>query len=320
MKKILFCLAIALVFNAFILLPSNAQTTRIVIATGGTGGAFYPLGAGFAKIIEKNVPGVAVTVQVTGGAVENVRLVNGKKATLGFGMADTPFYAYQGKREFEKSMEVMQSLRIVMAGHVSVCHIVTRGDSGIQSMKDLEGKKVSMGDPGGATKQLAKLLLEASGLKNYKPLFSSYSEQVEELKDGNISAGFIQAGVPTSSVIDLTSSIPTRLLSIDSTILEKVLKEHPYYCKSVIKAGTYKRQDKDVMAIGCPTHITANKDTSPELIYAIVKALFEHIKELADVHPAGREYSLKIALNAISSTPPLHPGAEKYYREKNLIK
>jgi TRAP transporter TAXI family solute receptor len=295
-----------------------ASTQFMSIATGGTGGTYFILGSGMAKIIEKYVPNVRVSVESTAATIENVRLIAAKKVQFAIVMPDGAYFGYHGGREFKDAK--YPNLRSVLAGHASPMHFMVRSNSGIKSWADLKGKRIAIAPPGSAARFLAESTLEAYGLtnKDYKPMFLSHTEQSDALRDGTIDMSCIFAGSPVAAVVDLSMTHDITFLHVGPEELKKVLQVHPYCTEFVIKAGTYKGQKTDVKTFATPSIIITHADVEPELVYAFTKAILEHTPELKEIHPSGAEFDLEDAATGVAI--PLHPGAAKYLVEKGVLK
>jgi len=290
----------------------------ISIATGGTGGTYFILGTGMAKIIEKYVPNIKVAVESTAATTENVRLVAAKKVQFAIAMPDGAYFGYHGGREYKEAK--YPNLRSVMAGHTSPMHFLVKSTSGIKSLGDLKGKRVALSAPGSTAVFMAESTLEAYGLakKDYKPMLLSYAEQANALRDGAIDMACIFAGAPNSTALDLCSTHEITFLGVGPEEIKKVLKVHPYCKEFVIKAGTYKRQNQDVKTFATSSILITYAEMDPQLVYAVAKAIMENTPELKEVHPQGAEYDLADAAEGVAI--PLHPGAAKYLTEKGVLK
>lgn len=296
-----------------------AEKTTFSIATGGSGGTYFVIGGGIAKLVEKYMPGKKLVVQSTAASTENTRLVGAKKVDFAVGMPDSAYFGMKGEREF-KGKEKYENLRAVVAGHTSVLQGFVKADSGIKSMADLKGKKVALSAPASPSMYVAMAAMEAYGLKegDYKPIFMSYAEMADGVRSGAIDCGFVFAGVPTSSVLDLTTTNDIRILGMEEAKATEILKKYPYFSKGVIKANTYKGQATDLWELTAPAILLTHKDVSDAVVYEITKTILEHTKELGDIHPAGLEWNLEDAAEGVGV--PLHPGAEKYLKEKGVLK
>jgi TRAP transporter TAXI family solute receptor len=295
-----------------------APVQFISIATGGTGGTYFILGSGMAKIIEKYVPNVKVSVESTAASTENIRLIAAKKVQFAIVMPDGAYFGYYGGREFKDTK--YPNLRSVMAGHTSPMHFMVRANSGIKSLADLRGKRVALSAPGSTAVFMAESALEAYGLpkKDYKPMLLSYTEQADALRDGTIDMACIFAGAPASAALDLCTTHDITFLSVGPEEMKKVLKVHPYCKPIVIKAGTYRGQNADVQTFATSSILITYAELEPELVYTVAKAILEHTPELKEVHPQGAEYDLADAAEGVAI--PLHPGAAKYLMEKGVLK
>jgi len=222
------------------------QSNRISITTGGTGGVYYPLGGGMANILSKYIPGLQVTAEVTGGSVDNLKLLNTGKSEVGFSMVDAGWDAYQGLDKFKDGKV---NARTLMVLYPNKMHVVTIDGTGITKMSDLKGKRVSTGSPGSGTEIMAMRVLEAVGIdgkKDIKQERLGAAESFNAIKDRKIDAFFWVGGVPTAAVTDLaaTPGIKIKLVDHDEVVDAMNKKYGPLYVKSVIPAGSYPGQDK----------------------------------------------------------------------------
>lgn len=305
-----------LVFGIGAAMAAPAQF--ISIGTGGTGGTYFILGTGMAKIIEKYVPNVKVSVESTAATIENIRLVASKKVQFAIVMPDGAYFAYYGGRTFKDTK--YPNLRSVMAGHTSPMHFIVRSNSGIKSLADLKGKRVALSAPGSTAVFMAESAIEAYGFtkNDYKPMLLTYTEQANALRDGTIDMACIFAGAPAAAAVDLSTTHEVTFLPVGSEEMKKVLKDHPYCKEFVIKAGTYKGQKADVKTFATSSILVTYAELEPGLVYAVTKAILDHTPELKAVHPQGAEYDLADA--SVGVAIPLHPGAEKYLAEKGALK
>lgn len=290
----------------------------VSIATGGTGGTYYIIGSGMAKIIEKYVPNVKVSVETSAATTENIRLIAGKKVQFAIAMPDGVYFAYHGGREFKDTK--YPNIRAVMGGHSSPMHFIVLSKSGIKSLADLKGKKVALSAPGSTAVFMAESTLEAYGLTkhDYKPILLSYAEQVTALRDGAIDMACIFAGAPASSVVDLSMTQDITFLNVGSEEMKKVLKVHPYCKEYIIKAGTYRGQSADVKTFATLSILITYAELESDLVYAVTKAILEKTPEMKEVHPQGGEYNL--SNTALGMQVPFHPGAARYLIEKGVLK
>ena len=300
-------------------LPVAAQQpTRISITTGGTGGVYYPMGGGMANVLSKYVPGMTATAEVTGGSVDNLKLINAGKSEVAFSMADATWDAYQGVDKFKDNKV---NARTLMVLYPNKTHVVTVEGSGINKLSDLKGKRVSTGSPGSGTEILAFRILEAAGIDGKKDLKQERlgaAESVNAIKDRKIDAFFWSGGVPTAAVTDLAATPGIKMKLIDhDEVLDAMNKQYgPLYVKSIIPAGAYPGQDKPNAEIDVWNILITNDKMSDQMAYNIVKTLFEKKPELVAVHGEAKNIDLKS--QAAGSPIPFHPGAKKYLEEQGI--
>jgi len=293
------------------------KSVRLSIATGGTGGVYYPLGGGMANIISKYIPYAEATAEVTTASVDNCLLVGKEKADLALIMADVGWDAYMGKGKFKEKIP----LRSVAVLYPNNMHIVTLEGSGIDKVPDLKGKRISTGAPGSGTEVKGLRVLEAYGLdpdKDMKRDRLGASESAGALKDRKIDAYFWDGGIPTASVTDLgaTPGIKMKLIGHEDAIPRMRDKYGPLYVKGVIPAKSYPGQDGDVPIAVVWNILVCNEKMKEDVAYDIVKTLFDRKPELVSVHKEARHLSLEP--QAGGSPIPLHPGAIRYFKEKGL--
>jgi TRAP transporter TAXI family solute receptor len=303
----------------FLMVFSGAQAQNLSIATGGTGGVYYPMGGGLAAVLSKHVAGMSATAEVTGGSVDNLNLINSGKPYLAFTMADAAKDALDGDGKFKGKKVDLKTLLVLYPNRM---HVVTVESTGIKSMKDLKGKRISTGSPGSATEVMAFRLLEAAGLdkdKDVKRERLGVSESVNAIKDRKIEAFFWVGGLPTAAVTDLANSPGMKIAMIDHAgEVEAMNKQYGnLYFKDVIPMATYSGMPKDNQIASVANILVANGKMSDEEAYKIVKAVFDHKEELVRTHQEYATLSEKDQKSA--STPiPFHPGAAKYLKEKGI--
>jgi len=294
------------------------QPARISITTGGTGGVYYPMGGGMANVLSKNVPGLQATAEVTGGSVDNLKLINAGKAEVGFSMADAAWEATQGVDKFKDNKVNARTLLVLYPNKM---HVVTVEGTGIAKLADLKGKRVSTGSPGSGTEIMALRVLEAAGLdakKDLKQERLGAAESVNAMKDRKIDAFFWVGGVPTAAVTDLAATPGTKLKLIDhGDVVDAMNKKYgPLYVKSTIPAGSYAGQDKANEEVDVWNILVTNDKMSDQMAYNIVKTLLEKKPDLVAVHKEAENIDLKS--QAVGSPIPFHPGAKKYLEERGV--
>jgi hypothetical protein len=292
------------------------------IATGGTGGTYYPLGGMLAQLISNKATiggkKLSATAETSGASVANAQLLGRKDIESAFVAADILDAAYNGKGQFDG--KPLKNLRALGALYPEQVQLITAAKSNIRTFRDLKGKSVSSGSPGSGQWQLLGDLLEAYGMtrKDIGEDLSSFTQSVDKIKDGNLTASLITAGAPTSSITELANGHDIRIVPLAGPEMETLRKKQPYYAQVQLPANTYKGQPAPVDTLAVMAVWATHADMSNDMAYEVTKALYENTEILGQVHPKGKEISLKTALLSVSI--PLHPGAEKYYREKGLIK
>jgi len=296
-----------------------AQQKTIAIGTGGTGGVYYPLGGGLANILSKYLPGYQATAEVTGGSVDNLKLIATDQSELGFSMADAALDAYNGEDKFKGSKVAVRNLMVLYPNRM---HVVTIEGTGIEKMSDLKGKRVSTGSPGSATEVMAFRVIEAAGLDKDKDIRRERlgaAESVNAIKDRKIDAFFWVGGLPTAAVTDLGATPGVKIKLIDhADVVDKMnAKYGPLYVRDVIPAKTYPGQDKDNLQ-STVWNILVSSDKMPDdLAYAVNKIIFDHKAELVAVHGEAQNIDYKYQLKN-NSPIPWHPGAVKYFTQQGV--
>ncbi|MGI6142804.1 MAG: TAXI family TRAP transporter solute-binding subunit [bacterium] len=290
------------------------ETAFISIATGGTGGTYYPLGGAMAKIFNENIEGVNANAEATGASIANIQLIEDGDAQLALIQNDISYYAYEGIEMYSDKGK-QEKIRGMACVYPETIQIVAHGQSGINSIEDMVGKKIAVGDVGSGTEANARQILEAHGI-TYDDItvdYLSFQEAADNLRDGHIDAAFITAGFPTSAITEITLTSDVKLVPVAEDKIEAIKAKYPYYTGVVIPAGTYSNQDEDINTVAVMAMLVVPDDLDEELAYKMTKALFENLDDLKAAHDRGGDLSLETALDGMSL--PLHPGVEKYYDE-----
>jgi TRAP transporter TAXI family solute receptor len=296
-----------------------AQTkTRLAIATGGTGGVYYPLGGGIAALISKYIPGVEATAEVTTGSVDNMKLIHTQKVALAFTMPDTALDARDGKL---RGLSEKVAVCTLAATYANLMHIVALDGAGIQSVADLKGKRVSTGSPGSGTEVKGLRVLEAYGLtpRDFKSQDRlGVAESAGALKDKKIDAFIWDGGLPTAAVLDVAATPGVKIVLVPhgDAVARMNAKYGNLYFAAPIPKGTYRGVDVDTPVAIATNLLVAHEKMDEALAYHVTKLVLERTEELVAVHKAAREISLKTAM--LGSPIPFHPGALRYYKEKGL--
>lgn len=292
------------------------------IATGGTGGTYYPLGGMLAQLISNKatVGGqkVSATAEAAGASVGNARLLGNKEIESAFVAADILDAAYNGTGQFNTG--ALKNLRALGALYPETVQLITRADSGINSVRDLKGKSISSGAPGSGQYQLLTDLLRVHGMarSDVKEDSSSFTQAVDKIKDGNLHATLITAGVPTAAVTDFAQSHALKVIPLSGPEVAELQKQQPYYASVPLPANTYKGQTAAVPTLAVMAVWATHADLPEPVAYEVTKALYENTTIMGQVHVQGKNISLGTA-TAVGSVP-LHPGAARYFREKGVLK
>jgi TRAP transporter TAXI family solute receptor len=304
---------------ASLALVFTAQAQNISVATGGTGGVYYPMGGGLAAVLSKYVPGMEATAEVTGGSVDNLKLISQDQSYIGLVMADAGQDAYKGENKFKGNKVPLRTLMILYPNRM---HVVTIEGKGINKFADLKGKRVSTGSPGSATEVMAFRLIEAAGLDKDKDMNRerlSVAESVNALKDGKIDAFFWVGGLPTAAVSDLANTPGNKIKMIDNAYLVPAMnkKYGNLYVQDVIPKDTYKGMEADNHQATVQNILVANENMDEKTAYNIVKAVFDHKADIVAVHKEALNFKLENQKKDASPIP-WHPGAVKYFAEHGI--
>ena len=292
------------------------------IATGGTGGTYYPLGGMLSQLISNKATTsgkkITATAEAGGASVANAKLLGNKDIESAFVAADIMDAAYNGKAQFNGAP--IKNLRALGALYPETVQLVTREDMNINSLKDLKGKSISSGSPGSGQYQLVTDLLRVNGMArtDVKEDSSSFTQAVDKIKDGNLNATLITAGVPTAAVTDFAQSHKLKVVPLAGAEIQALLKDQPFYTQVDLPANSYKGQTQAVPTLAVMAIWATHADVPENIAYEVTKALYENTDTMGKVHVQGKNINLKTAM-AVGSVP-LHPGAIRYYKEKGLIK
>jgi hypothetical protein len=286
----------------------------LALATAGTGGVYYLLGGSIAEIWSRELPEHIVVAEVTGGSVENLSLLMSDQVAVAFSMGTNALGAYTGSNSFEGG-ETGQVLGLV-ALYPNVLQLASLEGSGVESLSDLVGRRVSVGAPGSGTEVGARTLLEANGIdyEDFAPQRLNFNETANGIRDGTVDAGFWSAGPPTSSIMDLATVRDMHMIPLSDDEVARTAAVDPTVRRDVIPAGAYRGQDEDVPSLSTPNLLVVRADMDDELAYSLIRELLEAQPELAQVHPVARRISAEYTLDV--SPIPLHPGVVRYLREQ----
>lgn len=323
MKQKRLIMSLVLVVALFFAGEGFAANANLLFATGGISGTFYPLGGAIAQVWNKKIPGLNVTVQATGGSVENVRLLGSKGAEVAISMNDIAFYGYSGLEVFQAKNEKYTNYSAIGNVYPDVIQIFSRKDSPIRKIADLKGKKVSVGAPGSGTEISARQILGVNGMdyknrKDINPLYLSYAESADQFKDNHVDACYFVVSVPNGALQDINVMNPVQFLEIDDAMFAQIIKSYPLYSRFEIQANAYHGQAKPVKTIAIFSSIFVRNDIPEDIVYQMTKVMYEENAAIAQAHAAGKFLKLETATGGIPV--PFHPGAIKYYKEKGILK
>ena len=291
--------------------------SQIAIATASAGGAYYPVGVGLSEILKKAFPNMSVSVEVTGGTVENPGLVNLGDCEIGIANSDMAYFALVGETPFEAEHPNLKGWINGMAP--GVVHYAVLNNSGINTLADLKGKRIAVGPQGNSTSLFLAKVLGVLGISwdEITPSYLSFADGIQALVDGKVDMAIVSAGPPVSSIIELAASGKAwHLIDFDADFTAKFLEAYPYYISYTIPANTYNGQTADVHTTATTNMLMLNANLSEEFVYQMTKAAFENLSDWAAAANSVKTITLQDAPN---TSIPLHEGAARYYREVGVL-
>lgn len=303
-------------------LPAAAQQEFISIGTGGVTGVYYGAGGAICRLVNKDRAehGLRCSVESTGGSVFNVNTIKAGELDLGVVQSDVGFNAYNGEGQFKDS-GAYDKLRSVFSIHPEPFTVVVGKDTGIKKFEDLKGKRFNVGNPGSGTRASMDQLLEAMGLDN--SFFSLASElrpdeHGQALCDGKIDGFFYGVGHPSANIQDPTTTCGAQIVELTGPAVDALVEKYPYYAQVDIPGGLYSNNDNDIPTYGVLATFVSSEDVDDKVVYEVVKAVFNNFEDFKRLHPAlGHLVKEDMVKNGLSA--PLHPGAEKFYKEQGLL-
>lgn len=319
-KLVAYSLAVGLMAGAAG--SAQAQEQFITIGTGGVTGVYYPTGGAICRLVNQNRDehGIRCSAESTGGSVYNLNTIRQGELDFGVAQSDWQFHAYNGTSKFE-DQGAFEGLRAVFSVHPEPFNVIARADSGIETFEDLKGKRVNVGNPGSGQRGTMEVLMERMGWTMDDFALASElksAEQSQALCDNKIDAFVFTVGHPNGSIMEATTSCDAKLVDVDNEVVRELVEEAPYYSMATIPGGMYRGNPEDTTTFGVRATFVTSADVPEEVVYTVVKSVFENFDEFKQLHPAfavlKKEEMVKEALSA-----PLHPGAERYYREVGLL-
>jgi uncharacterized protein len=303
-------------------MSATAAGEFVTIGTGGVTGVYYPTGGAICRLVnqQRKTHGIRCSVESTGGSVYNINTIRGNELDMGVAQSDWQYHAYNGTSKF-KDAGAFKDLRAVFSVHPEPFTVVARADSGIKTFDDLKGKRVNIGNPGSGQRGTMEVLMEAKGWTNKDFALTSElkaSEQSKALCDNKIDAMVYTVGHPSGSIKEATTSCDSVLVTVDGSAVEKLITDNDFYRSATIPGGMYAGSDGDVATFGVGATFVSSAKVSDDVVYNVVKAVFENFDSFRKFHPAfanlKKSEMVKDGLSA-----PLHPGAVKYYKEAGLL-
>ena len=297
----------------------GVQTFNLLMATGGTAGTYYPLGGSIANVWNEHIDGLNVTIQATGASIENLRLLASGETDLAMAMNGPAIHAFNGTGDFEGNPVEFSAVGVI---YPEVMQIIAPKASGITTVADLKGKRVSIGPAGSGTASAALNILAAYGIDPDRDFAlkdqDNFGDAARKIKDGQLDAAFAVLAVPAANVIDITTSFPVTIVNIEGEGLTKLLEMDPTFSPFEIPAGTYDGQDEVAFTVSQWAVLYVTNDLPEDLVYNMAKVMYEKNDIIAKGHARGDQISLDNALSGIDPVP-LHPGAKRFFQEKGLI-
>ena len=314
---------VATALGVAVSLPAAAAEQQFIsIGTGGVTGVYYPTGGSICRLVNKGRKehGIRCSVESTGGSVYNLNTIRAGELDMGVAQSDWQYHAYHGTSKFEEQGP-NKDLRAVFSVHPEPFTVVARADAGVKKFQDLKGKRVNVGNPGSGQRGTMEVVMNALGWTMDDFALASElksAEQSQALCDNKIDAMVFTVGHPSGSIKEATTSCDSVIVEVSGPEIDKLVADNAYYRKATIPAGMYKGTDEDVETFGVGATFVSSTNTSPDVVYQVVKAVFENFEDFKKLHPAfqvlKKEEMIKDGLSA-----PLHEGAVRYYKEAGLM-
>ncbi|SDY47770.1 hypothetical protein SAMN05192546_102245 [Tindallia californiensis] len=292
------------------------EEMEITIATGGTGGVYFPLGGAMATIFNTYVPGLKATAESTGAAIANIDLIRTGEAKMAFAQNDITYYAYTGTEMYSDEMDLADNVRGLAVLYPEIIQIVSLVESEIDEVEDLRGKRIAIGAERSGTEANATHILQIHGIEkeDLEEVHSiSFAQAVMKMRNGQIDAAFVTAGIPTSAISEMIEYMDVSIVPIRPEIIRMLSDRYPFYVEVDIPAGTYEGQETDVTTTAVMAMLVVSSDLPEMLVYNMTQAIFEHQEFIAEIHERGNDIILETAL--IGMPVDLHPGAARFYEK-----
>ena len=323
MKKLISIVAVSSALVAVAPAAIAADQQFISIGTGGVTGVYYPTGGAICRLVNKDrkTHGMRCSAESTGGSVYNINALRGGELEFGVAQSDWQYHAYNGTSQFADQGK-FEKLRAVFSVHPEPFTLLARTGSGIEKFEDLKGKKVNVGNPGSGQRATMEVVMEAYGMKMDDFSVAAElkgSEMAQSICDGKIDAMIYTVGHPAAAITEATTTCDLDLVPVTGEPIDKLVADNPFYRKAIVPGGMYPGNDKDVETFGVAATFVSSADVADDVVYTVVKATFDNFSDFRKLHPAFANLSeQEMVTQGISA--PLHPGAEKYYKERGWIK
>lgn len=303
-------------------LSAQSEQRFLNIGTGGVTGVYYPAGGAICRLLNRgrDEHGIRCSVESTGGSIYNLNAMRQGELDLAVVQSDWQYHAYKGSSDFADAGP-MENLRAVFTLHTEPFTVVARQDSEVTDFRDLEGKRVNIGNPGSGQRATMSVLLDEMGWETDRFALSSElsaSEHSRALCDNSIDAFFYMVGHPSGSIEEASTTCDIRLVNVTGEAVDTLVERHPYYARATIPGGTYRGTDADVETFGVAATFVSTSDTDADAVYELVKSVFENFDNFRRLHPAFEQLDPEKLVDD-ARTVPLHEGAERYFREEGLL-
>lgn len=319
MKRLLCSCFLALLVAAAAMPAGAAKKIDLSFPTAATTGALYPLGAGIANLWNTKLDNVNARVQASNGGIQNLNLLKSGDAQISFAVSSITYEALHGMRGFKD--RAYKDVRILAGLYYNPNQVVARRETGVKSLVDFKGKRFAPGAAGGTTEVESRVHFTAAGLRypdDIKPQFVGFTESIDLMRNKQLDGAWIMAGMPTAAVTEMCATAGGALVPIDDATIGALQAEYPWYSTFVIPAGTYDNQDSDVRTTAVKMLLLTDASMPEDLIYSLTRTFWEHLPELTKAHAVMKTVTPDMAVKDLAGIP-LHPGAEKYYREAGLL-
>ncbi|MBB4287773.1 TAXI family TRAP transporter solute-binding subunit [Roseospira goensis] len=323
--KVLPAASVGALFAAGLLAAGSASAAEqqfITIGTGGVTGVYYPTGGAICRLVNKDRKdhGIRCSVESTGGSVYNLNTIRAGELDFGVAQSDWQYHAYNGTSKFEDA-GAFEGLRAVFSVHPEPFTVVARADADVRNFEDLQGKRMNIGNPGSGQRGTMEVLMDEMGWTTDDFALATElkaAEQSQALCDNNIDAFVYTVGHPNGSIKEATTACDANLVNVQNDATDTLVNDNPYYSYATIPGGMYRGTDEDTTTFGVRATFVSSTDVSEEVVYQLVKAVFENFEDFKKLHPAFANLEKEQMVSA-SLSAPLHAGAEKYYKEVGLI-